>query len=44
MKVSRKVGLRKRASSYSISRRRLRNKKSRSGYRKKNAKTQKGGK
>jgi hypothetical protein len=44
MKVSRKVGRRKRASSYSISRRRLRNKKSRSGYRKKNAKTQKGGK
>ena len=44
MKVSRKVGWRKCASSYSISRRRLRNKKSRSGYRKKNAKTQKGGK
>jgi hypothetical protein len=46
MKVSRKVGLRKRASSYSISRRRLRSKKSykKNSYRKKNAKTQKGGK
>jgi hypothetical protein len=44
MKVSKKVGRRKRASSVSVSRRRLRNKKSKSGYRKKNAKTQRGGK
>ena len=44
MKVSRKVGRRKRASSVSVSRRRLRNKKSKSGYRKKHAKTQRGGK
>ena len=46
MKVSRKVGRRSRkhASSVSVSRRRLRNKKSKSGYRKKHAKTQRGGK
>ena len=41
MKVSRKVGRRSRSS---ISRRRLRNKKSKNSYRKNNAKTQKGGK
>jgi hypothetical protein len=41
MKVSRKVG---RCSRSSISRRRLRKKKTKSGYRKKNVKTQKGGK
>ena len=41
MKVSRKAGRRSR---FSVSRRRLRNKKSRSGYRKNNTKTQKGGK
>jgi len=41
MKVSRKLG---RCSRSSISRRRLRNKKSRSGYKKRYAKTQKGGK
>ena len=40
MKVSRKVGRRSRSS---ISRRRLRNKKSRSGYKKRYAKTQRGG-
>jgi hypothetical protein len=44
MKVSRKVGRRKHSRSSSISRRRLRNKKSRSGYKKRYAKTQKGGK
>jgi len=44
MKVSRKVARRKHSRSSSISRRRLRNKKSRSGYKKKHAKTQKGGK
>jgi hypothetical protein len=44
MKVSRKVARRSHRSRYSsVSRRRLRNKKSRSGYRKKNAKTQQGG-
>jgi|LakMenEpi03Aug12_release.lakeMendotaPanAssembly.Ray.scaffolds.fasta_scaffold363166_2 hypothetical protein len=43
MKVSRKVGRRKHSRSSSISRRRLRNKKSRSGYRKRHAKTQRGG-
>ena len=41
MKVSRKVGRRSRSS---VSRRRLRNKKTKSGYKKKYAKTQKGGK
>ena len=41
MKVSRKVGRRSRCS-YSVSRRRLRNKKNKSGYRKKH--TQRGGK
>ena len=40
MKVSRKVG---RRSHSSVSRRRLRNKKSRSGYKKRYAKTQRGG-
>jgi len=46
MKVSRKVGRRKHSDSSSISRRRLRSKKSykKNSYRKKNAKTQKGGK
>jgi hypothetical protein len=46
MKVSRKVGRRKHSRSSSISRRRLRSKKSykKNSYRKKNAKTQKGGK
>ena len=43
MKVSRKVGRRKHSRSSSISRRRLRNKKSRSGYKKRYAKTQRGG-
>lgn len=44
MKVSRKLGRRKHSRSSSVSRRRLRNKKSRSGYKKRYAKTQKGGK
>jgi len=46
MKVSRKIGRRKHSHSSSISRRRLRSKKSykKNSYRKKNAKTQKGGK
>jgi len=46
MKVSRKVGRRSRKHTSSISRRRLRSKKSykKNSYRKKNAKTQKGGK
>jgi hypothetical protein len=46
MKVSKKVGRRKHSRSSSISRRRLRSKKSykKNSYRKKNAKTQKGGK
>ena len=44
MKVSRKVARRSHRSRYSsVSRRRLRNKKSRSGYKKKHAKTQRGG-
>ena len=43
MKVSRKVGRRKHSRSSSISRRRFRNKKSRSGYKKRYAKTHKGG-
>ena len=43
MKVSRKVGRRKHSRSSSISRRRLRNKKSRRGYKKRYAKTQRGG-
>jgi hypothetical protein len=43
MKVSRKVGRRKHSRSSSISRRRLRNKKSRSGYKKRYGKTQRGG-
>ena len=44
MKVTKKLGRRKHSHSSFISRRRLRNKKSRSCYRKKHAKTQKGGK
>ena len=44
MKVSRKVWRRKHSRSSSISCRRLRSKKSNSGYKKKNGKTQKGGK
>ena len=44
MKVSRKVGRRKHSRRSSISRRRFRSKKSRSGYKKRYAKTQKGGK
>jgi hypothetical protein len=44
MKLSRKVGRRSRKHTSSISRRRLRNKKTKSGYKKKYAKTQKGGK
>lgn len=43
MKVSRKVGRRSRKHTSSVSRRRLRNKKSRSGYKKRYAKTQRGG-
>lgn len=43
MKVSRKVGRRKHSRSSSISRRRLRNKKSKSGYKKRYGKTQRGG-
>ena len=43
MKVSRKVGRRSRKHTSSVSRRRLRNKKSRSGYKKRHAKTQRGG-
>jgi len=43
MKVSRKVGRRKHSRSSFVSRRRLRNKKSRSGYKKRYAKTQRGG-
>ena len=44
MKASRKVGRRKHSRHSYITRRRLRNKKNKSGYRKKHAKTQKGGK
>jgi hypothetical protein len=44
MKASRKVGRRKHGRHSYITRRRLRNKKNKSGYRKKHAKTQKGGK
>ena len=44
MKVSRKVARRSRKHTSSVSRRRLRNNKNKSGYRKKHAKTQKGGK
>ena len=43
MKVSRKLGRRKHSRSSFVSRRRLRNKKSRSGYKKRYAKTQRGG-
>ena len=43
MKVSRKVGRRSHKHTSSVSRRRLRNKNNKSGYRKKYAKTQKGG-
>ena len=42
MKVSRKLGRRKHSRSSFVSRRRLRNKKSRSGYKKRYAKTQRG--
>ena len=44
MKVSKKVARRSRKHTSLVSRRRLRNNKNKSGYRKKNAKTQKGGK
>ena len=43
MKVSRKLGRRKHSRSSFVSRRRFRNKKSRSGYKKRYAKTQRGG-